>query len=99
MTDRNGKRMDAHLKLVSPLVVVQLPAAAADDGEHLLLLEGRQHPVQEDLQLGGNGVAALEDGPGHLVHGGGGRHLALLLDGVLLHRSEAQISESCQKGI
>ena len=63
-----GKERIGHLELVAPLVVVQLPPAPRHDHEHLLLGEGRQGPIEEDLELGGDGMAALEDGSRHLVH-------------------------------
>ena len=85
-----GRSTTRYLQLVSSLVVVELPAAAGHDHEDLLLGQGAEGAVQQDLQLGGDGVAALQDGPGHLVHGrgaGDAHLLALLL-------AQAQVPQS-----
>ena len=89
-----GKERIGHLELVAPLVVVELPAATGDDHEDLLLGESRQGPVEEDLELGGDGVAALQDGSGHLVHRRGARCPHLLPRGLL---AQAQVAESCNR--
>ena len=86
------KERIGHLELVSPLVVVQLPAAPRHDHEHLFLGEGRQGPIEEDLELGGDGMAALEDGSRDLVHCRRARRPHLLSRRVL---AQAQVSESC----
>ena len=87
-----GKERIGHLELVAPLVVVQLPPAPRHDHEHLLLGEGRQGPIEEDLELGGDGMAALEDGSRHLVHRRRARRPHLLSRRVL---AQAEVSESC----
>lgn len=81
-----------HLELVASLVVVQLPAATRHDHKDLLLGEGRQGAVEEDLELGGNGMAALQDRPRHLVHCRCTRRPHLLPRGVL---AQAEVSKSC----
>ena len=58
----------AYLEFVSALVVLEVPAAAGDDHDDLLLAEAGEGAVQQDLELGGHGVVGLQDRPRHLVH-------------------------------
>ncbi len=55
----------------------------------------------QDGVPGGDGVAALKDGPGHLVHGGGRQLAALCFHRGLLAwlaaAGEAEVAQSCKK--
>ena len=77
---------------VSSSVVLVSPAESPEHLDHLLRLEDAEEPVEEDLEVNGEGLAAVEDEAGDVE-----RHRRLhRFHSALAHSSAAQFLKSCK---